>query len=182
MGGRLDRLKRLHKLHKAEAQPAQEIDAEDPRRPSSVDRSASVPWPAPAEIVGSVAFAAAQLDEYEARGFDRVWVPPYMGSCRMCKALIENKVFTIDELRDATNHGRRRSEWVPAIPLHPQCRHGVLPYIKSIYDEAQAEYRAQAEAGLTEEALNEMFASSGQLKPEYENDPRLQAYYDATEK
>jgi hypothetical protein len=38
----------------------------------------------------------------------------------------------------------------------------------------QEQYRALQAAGLDEDALDEMFDSSGQLDPRYENDPRLQ--------
>jgi hypothetical protein len=53
---------------------------------------------------------------------------------------------------------------------------GHLPYIPRVYEDAQRQYREQAEAGLNEESINEMYSSSGQIKPEYENDPRILAY------
>ena len=46
---RLDQLARLHELHKAGALSAQEFEAEKRRLLSSVDESASVTQPAPAE-------------------------------------------------------------------------------------------------------------------------------------
>ena len=37
-----------------------------------------------------------------------------------------------------------------------------------------------AEQGLADEVISSMYESSGQLKPEFENDPRLLAYYAAS--
>ena len=64
---------------------------------------------------------------------DEVWVPPVEGSCDYCKRLIEGKSFTISEDPFAdplkyiwtgkSNYGRTVKEWVPCVPLHPNCRH-----------------------------------------------------------
>jgi hypothetical protein len=114
-----------------------------------------------------------RLDACKKMGFERVWVPPHVGSCSQCKRLIENKIFKIDEFRDGSNYGKPTREWVACIPLHPQCRHVAVAYVPSVYEDMQAQYKAAEDLGLTGRALDEMFESSGQLKPEYANDPRL---------
>jgi len=157
---------------------ADESEVDEHRGSDAVVGPPSDVRPVPADIAGSVAAAQARLDQCEAQGYDRVWVPPHVGACLMCKALIENRVFRIEELRDAFNDGGDPNNWAPAVPLHPGCRHSVLPYVKSIYDRAQADYQVLEDQGLTDDVLNEMFESSGQVKPEYKDDPRLRAYLD----
>jgi hypothetical protein len=111
-------------------------------------------------------------------GYGEVWVPPHTGACAACKRLIENQVFAVDVLEQASheNWGRKQSEWVPALPQHPRCRHTAVPWVPEVYEEAQQEYAYMRETGLTDEALAEMFDSSGQLRPQYADDPRLAAY------
>jgi hypothetical protein len=146
-----------------------------------VDRTSADQSPLREHIAGSVEATQARLDEVEAQGYDRVWVPPHLGACPRCKALIENRVLPISDLRTATNDGRNEDKWVPAVPLHPGCRHSVEPYSKEAYEFAQADLRALTDSGLTDAVVDDMFDSSGQLKPEYQNDPRLRAWLDRTD-
>jgi hypothetical protein len=117
--------------------------------------------------------AAGRLAVCREQGYDKVWAPPHVGSCKSCRRLLENKVFRIKDVEGVTNFGRDQRDWVASIPLHPHCRHAWLPYIPEVYDELQRQYDAFQDAGLDDKVLNEMFEESGQLKPEYENDPRL---------
>lgn len=69
---------------------------------------------------------------------DTVFVPVLAGSCKYCKSLLEGKTFKVlpeppKELNydiemhyvwpGKSNYGRRVSEYVPCVPLHPYCRH-----------------------------------------------------------
>lgn len=130
-------------------------------------------WRLIAQTETARANALGRYDGCERAGYDKVWIPPHAGSCEDCKRLIENRVFTIDELREATNYKRRKDEWVPALPLHPRCLHCALPWEPSIYEDAQREYEQMRSRGLDDAALDEMFDSSGQLRPQYVGDPRL---------
>jgi len=145
-------------------------------------RDAQVNWRMIARTEMVRANAAGRLDSIDAMGYDQVWAPRHTGACGSCRRLLEGKVFSVEEVRNATNFNRPQREWVAAIPLHPHCRHVWLPYIEDVFEEAQAEYRALEDNGLDDATLNEMFETSGQLKPEYENDPRLAAYFETTGK
>jgi hypothetical protein len=131
-------------------------------------KDASVNWRMIARTEVVRANAAGRLAACEDMGYDRVWCPPHAGACKKCRRLLENKVFRISEVRDATNFGRPAGEWVACIPLHPHCRHSWLPYEPEVYEAAIAQYQAMEAAGLTDDnTLDEIFDSSGQLKPEY---------------
>jgi hypothetical protein len=109
--------------------------------------------------------AMGRLRACQEMGFDQVWVPPHVGACKSCKRLLENQVFQVSDLLEASNYGRPESEWVPTVPLHPRCRHGYLPYVPEVYEASQEHYAQLAAAGLTDEdRLDELFDSSGQLR------------------
>jgi hypothetical protein len=143
-------------------------------------KDASVNWRAIARTEMARANAMGRLAAIDAMGYDRVWAPPHMGSCRACKRLLENQVFDLADVRDATNYGRAQRDWTACIPLHPHCRHGWLPYEPEVYAAMQDQYRELADAGLDEAALDELFDSSGQLKPGAEQDPRMAAWLEQT--
>lgn len=63
---------------------------------------------------------------------DEVWVPPVEGACIYCQKYLENKSFKVskepgNELTEVwpgkSNYGRKVKDWIPCIPLHPNCRH-----------------------------------------------------------
>lgn len=145
-------------------------------------RDAQVNWRTLARTEMVRANAAGRVAAVQAMGYDKVWAPRHAGACAQCRRLLEGKVFTVDEVRGKTNYGKPMSEWVPAIPLHPGCRHVWLPYIPDVFDEAQADYQALRENGLDDDTLNDMFDSSGHVKPKFENDPRLAVYFGETGK
>lgn len=145
-------------------------------------RDAQVNWRTIARTEVMRANAAGRLDSIAAMGYDQVWCPKHTGACKQCRRLLEGKVFDLDQVRNATNFGRQVKDWIACIPLHPHCRHVWLPYLPDVFDEAQREYDALAENGLDDKTLDEMFDSSGQLKPQYENDPRLLAFFEETGK
>lgn len=140
-------------------------------------QDANQDWRRVAQTEMARATALGRLDGAKAMGHDEVWIPPHVGACKSCKRLIENRVFSIDQLRDASNYGRKQADWVPCLPLHPWCRHTAVPWVSDVYEEAQQEYARMRDAGLDEEALEEMFDSSGQLRPQYANDERLQGVF-----
>src|ERR1700684_3780179 len=108
-------------------------------------------------------------------GYDEVWIPPHTGACSECKRLIENRVFPAALLKATVNanYKVKAGMWGPAPPQHPRCRHTAVASVPELYHEAQQEYARMRETGLTDEALAEMFDSSGQLRPQYANDERL---------
>lgn len=145
-------------------------------------QDASVNWRTVARTEMVRANAAGRLDAIAGMGYDMVWAPKHTGACSACRRLLEGKPHQLEDVKNATNYGRQIKDWVAAIPLHPQCRHVWLPYVEDVFEEAQADYAALDDSGLDDKTLNEMFTSSGHLKPQYENDPRLMAYFEQTGK
>jgi hypothetical protein len=103
-------------------------------------QDARINWQLIARTEMNRANAIGRLHAARDMGFDRVWVPPHIGACDSCKRLLENQVFDIDELLNASNYGRPEAEWVACCPLHPRCRHSYLPYVAEIYEDAMAHY------------------------------------------
>jgi hypothetical protein len=132
-------------------------------------------WRLVAQTEMARANALGRLDGSIAMGYDEVWIPPHVGACDACKRLIENKVFPAALLKAnvSANYGKKQRDWVPALPLHPRCTHGAVPKVPEVYHEAQQEYQRMQDVGLTDEAIGEMFDSSGQLRPQFKDDPRL---------
>jgi hypothetical protein len=135
-------------------------------------------WRLVAQTEMARANSLGRLDGCMAMGHSEVWIPPHTGACDACKRLIENRVFPAELLKAnvSANYGKKAREWVAALPLHPRCRHAAVPYVAELYHEAQQDYQRMQEVGLTDEAIGEMFDSSGQLRPQFVNDPRLQEY------
>jgi hypothetical protein len=134
-------------------------------------------WRLVAQTEMARANALGRLDGSLQMGYDEVWIPPHTGACEACKALIENRVFPIEQLRAGSNFGKKRSDWEPCLPLHPRCRHTSVPWVPAVYQEAQDEYAHMRELGLDDDTLAAMFDSSGQLRPQYDGDDRLAALF-----
>jgi hypothetical protein len=134
-------------------------------------------WRLVAQTEMARANALGRLDGCVQMGYDEVWVPPHAGACAACKELIENRVFLASILKTNSNYGKKRAEWVPCIPLHPRCSHAALPYVEELYQEAQEQYAHMRDTGLDDEALSEMFDTSGQLRPQYAHNERLEAFF-----
>lgn len=129
-------------------------------------RDASINWRMIARTEMVRANAEGRLAAIAAMGYDQVWCPPHIGACRWCRNVLEGKVFRLADVQGKTNFARKPGEYVACIPLHPQCRHSWLPYDPDVYREAMAQYARMEAAGLTDEKrLDELFDSSGQLKP-----------------
>ncbi len=101
--------------------------AENTQNPTAVasglyhaTQAADRDWRLVAQTEMARANALGRLDGAHQMGYDEVWVPPHTGACEDCKRLIENKVFPVEQLRDASNYGKKRSSWVPCLPLHPR--------------------------------------------------------------
>lgn len=158
-------------------------EATGPERVASLlydaTKAADRDWRRVAQTEIAAANALGRLDGSRDMGFDEVWIPPHVGACKECKRLIENRVFPIDQLRDARaqNFGKPARLWVPALPQHPWCRHTGVPWVPEVYQEAQDEYARMREFDLDDDTLNEMFDSSGQLRPQYEHDERLVGFF-----
>ncbi len=56
------------------------------------------------------------------------YVMPHAGSCPECQRLIDGRVFLIETLTENLykNFGKKKADWVPALPQHPQCRHSPM--------------------------------------------------------
>lgn len=123
-------------------------------------------WRAIARTEMSRASALGRLDASYAQGYDKVWCPPHVLACSSCRRLLENQVFDIADVRDASNIGRKQKDWVAAIPLHPNCRHVWLPYDPVVYAEAQEQYQQLHDIGMDDESnLERLFDTSGQVRP-----------------
>lgn len=139
-------------------------------------------WRLVAQTEMARANALGRLDGAAQMGHDEVWIPPHTGACAECKRLIENKVFPVELLKANAhaNWGKKARDWLPCLPLHPRCRHTAVPYIAELYHEAQQEHARMRELGLTDDVLAEMYDSSGQLRPQFSDDPRLREYLGKT--
>jgi hypothetical protein len=141
-----------------------------------VTQDASVDWRRVARTEMIRANAQGRLQACLDEGFEKVWCPPHAGACKSCKRLLEGQVFNIEDVIHASNYGRKERDWVPCVPLHPHCRHSFLPWHPHVYNAAQEQYARVHAAGLTDEVLDEMFDSSGQIKPGYADAPELAAF------
>ncbi len=68
------------------------------------------------------------LSSMEAQSETLCYVMPHAGSCPLCQNLIDGKVFKIQTIKKNLfeNFGKKTSQWVPALPQHPRCRHSPL--------------------------------------------------------
>jgi hypothetical protein len=82
-------------------------------------QDSQVNWRAIARTESVRATAAGRYLAMEQMGYDQCWCPPHAGACKSCRRLIENKVFPIAQLKDATNYGRRQQDWIPCMPATP---------------------------------------------------------------
>lgn len=131
-------------------------------------QDAQVNWRLIARTEMVRANAMGRLHAIGEMGYDQVWAPPHVGACNACKRLLENRVFALADVINASNFGKPPAEWVPCIPLHPQCRHAWLPYDPEVHGLAMEHYGRLEAAGLTDESrLAEMFDESGQLADGY---------------
>jgi SPP1 gp7 family putative phage head morphogenesis protein len=48
-------------------------------------------------------------------------------TCDDCLALIDGKKYKVKDVINNSNFGKKRSDWIPTIPLHPRCRCVWLP-------------------------------------------------------
>jgi hypothetical protein len=70
---------------------------------------------------------AGLFDEAERLEVDVVYVPTSPTSCDECKRLIDGRVFMRSALEGKTNYKRKQVNWIPAVPLHPNCTHFAIP-------------------------------------------------------
>ena len=141
-------------------------------------KDAKVDWRRIARTEMVRANAEGRLTAVKAMGYEEVWCPRHAGACEACKRLLEGQTFRLEDVQGKSNYGRAQKDWIACIPLHPHCRHVWLPAVPKVFDEAQAAYAKLEDQGLDDETLNTMFDSSGQVKPEYADDPRLTAYFE----
>ncbi len=68
------------------------------------------------------------LTTLEHEGERLAYVMPHGGACAECIRLVEGRVFEIHVLRDNlfANFGKKKKDWVPALPQHPFCRHSAM--------------------------------------------------------
>lgn len=100
-------------------------------------------WERIARTETARALAAGFYEETKRLGLDLVYIPPQPKACDACKRLLIGRVFPLSALEGASNVGRKPNNWIPAIPLHPNCT--CLPIPASRYLANQA--TAKAEGG-----------------------------------
>lgn len=49
-------------------------------------------------------------------------------ACDSCIDLIDGKVHRVSDVQGRTNYGRKQAQWLPVVPMHPNCRCAWLPY------------------------------------------------------
>lgn len=79
-------------------------------------------WQTLARTESARALNAGMFAEARRLGKEFVYVPEQPGACDHCKRLIIGRVFPADALFAASNAGRKQSDWVAALPTHPNCR------------------------------------------------------------
>jgi hypothetical protein len=67
------------------------------------------------------------FDESDRIGADYLFIFPTSMSCPNCARLIEDRVFRKSDLEGASNFKKKQSEWIAAVPLHPNCTHVAIP-------------------------------------------------------
>lgn len=86
---------------------------------------------APWERIARTEMARAQhfgaVAEATRLGVEYVFVPDQPKNCEHCQRLLGNRVFPLSALANASNIGRKVSQWVAAIPLHPNCTCAAIP-------------------------------------------------------
>lgn len=73
------------------------------------------------------AFAVGALHQAAEYGIDYVYVPENPGACEHCQRLVVGRVFPREALEGATNYGRKAEDWIPALPVHPNCTDHAIP-------------------------------------------------------
>lgn len=79
------------------------------------------------------------FDEAKRLDVDVVYVPTSPTSCADCKRLIDGRVFMRSSIESATNYKRKQADWLPAVPLHPNCTHFAIPASQWLIDKAKEE-------------------------------------------
>lgn len=78
------------------------------------------------------------FDEADALGVSFVWIPEQPRNCERCASLLSARVFPLDALRSASNVGKKASQWVAALPMHPNCTCAPIPASASLVEAARA--------------------------------------------
>lgn len=87
------------------------------------------------------------FDEAKRLGVDLVYVPKSPVPCSHCEHLIEERVFRREDLQGKTNYRRKQADWQPAVPLHPNCTHLVLPASAWVEEQANLESNGKIPSG-----------------------------------
>lgn len=80
-----------------------------------------VGWSRVARTESARAIAHGSFAESRRLGVDVVYVPDSPRACDACQQLVVGRVFRIKDIIGKSNRGRKRADWIPALPVHPNC-------------------------------------------------------------
>jgi len=83
------------------------------------------------------ALNAGLFDESARLGVDVVFIPHSPTTCPDCARLIDGRAFNRVDIEGASNYRRKKADWVPALPMHPNCTHHPIPASKWVQDAAR---------------------------------------------
>lgn len=95
------------------------------------------------------ALNAGLFEETKRLGNDYVFVPHSPTTCEKCAALVDERVFKLSDIEGKTNYKRKQADWIPALPLHPNCTHFPIP--ASSWTIAKA--KEEGEGGVPQEGV-----------------------------
>jgi hypothetical protein len=106
-------------------------EGDSPRKAAAKTAEALGEDPSQWERIARTEMARAQhlggVEEAKRLGVDYVVVPDQPKNCEHCRRLLANRVFPLSALSTASNVGRKQNNWIPAIPLHPNCTCVAIP-------------------------------------------------------
>lgn len=91
-------------------------------------------WETIARTEGARAVQIGFNEQAKAIGSEIVFVPAQTSACKSCKAMLSGRIFNLDDLEGASNYGKKASERVPCIPMHPNCTCVAIPAAQSLIE------------------------------------------------
>ena len=73
------------------------------------------------------ALNAGLFEEAKRLGNDFVFIPHSPTTCPHCERLIDGRVFRLADIEGRSNYKIAQAQWIPAVPLHPNCTHFPIP-------------------------------------------------------
>jgi hypothetical protein len=82
------------------------------------------------------AFAGGVMAQAKDLGLDYLYIPENANACPQCASKMVGRVFNLSDIMGASNVGKKQADWIPALPMHPNCRDHGIPASKWLVDQA----------------------------------------------